>query len=232
MKAVESPVAGILIHGPETPEFDAGLLSILGRAPKELLRPALPYSVIVDNESDRTVAFLGVRFDMVGPRAKQYSVVHYADSLRNPLKADFKPGTKRFICAEPEYTALVIRGDVAAQTRGRMNLENLRKMLQIKASIDCLAFADGQFAGPDSQETFDRFAAERETEAALVAEMQTLALAPDAEIEAMLYHAVQDPVNRARRYAARKLLEGYEAGGRTEALTRAANFRMRVALWR
>lgn len=232
MKTLPCPVDGILIHGPDTPSFEEALVAVLGRAPRELLSPALPYSVIVENQAERTVAFLGVRFDMVSPRAKQYSVVHYADALRNPDKAELTPGAKRFVCAEPEYTSLVLRGDVAPQTRGRMNLENLRKMLQVKGSVDCIAFADGQFAGPDSQNAFDRLTADRVTEEALMGEMEILGKAPESAIETMLFQAVQDPDNRARRSAARKLLEAYEAGGRTEALCRARNFRFRVALWR
>ena len=232
MKTLPSPVDGILIHGPDTPEFEHGLVTLLGRAPRELLRPAIPFSVIVENRTDRTVAYLGVRFDMVSARAQQFSVVHYADTLRNPAKAELRPGVSRFICAEPAYTALVIRGDVAAHTRGRMNLDNLRKMLQVKASVDCVAFADGSFFGPDSQGAFDRLATERQIEEALIAELNVLGNAPDPEIEALLFHAVQDPDNRARRSAARKLLEGYEAGGRDEALNRARNFRFRVALQR
>lgn len=232
MKTQPSPIAGILLHGPDTPAFEEGLVSVLGRAPRELLLPALPFSVIVENQSDRAVAFLGVRFDMVSPRAQQYSVVHYADTLRHPQKAEFRPGVKRFICAEPEYTALVIRGEVAAPTRGRMNLDNLRKMLQVKSSIDCVGFEDGHFVGPDSQNAFDRLATERQTEESVVAEMEALSGAPASEIEAMLYHAVQDPDNRARRGVARKILEGYGAGGAAEALHRARNFQFRVALWR
>jgi hypothetical protein len=232
VKTLPSPVEGILIHGPDTLAFEAGLVSVLGRAPRELLKPALPFSVIIENQTSRTVAFLGVRFDMVSPRAQQYSVVHYADTLRNPAKAELKPGVKRFICAEPEYTALVIRGDVAAHTRGRMNLENLRKMLQIRASVDCVAFDDGHFNGPDSQNAFDRLLAEHKTEESLIAQLESLTEAPPSQVEALLFQAVEDADNRARRAAARKLLEGYEAGGREEAFTRARNFRFRTPIWR
>jgi len=232
LKTLPSSVEGLLIHGPDTSSFEDGLVSVLGRAPRELLVPALPYSVIVENRSDQTVAYLGVRFDMVNSRGQQLSVVHYADALRNPAKAELRPGGRRFICAEPEYTSLVIRGDVAARTRGRLNLENLRKMLQVRASIDCAAFSDGRFVGPDSQNAFDRLARERETEAALMAELEALRDAPEGDLPGLLYKAVQDPENRARRGAARKVLEAFEAGGAAEALSRAQNFRYRIALFR
>ena len=231
MKVAPSAIHGIVIHGPDSPGFEDALPSLLGRAPRELLNPALPYSVVVENASDRLVSLLGVRFDMLGPKAKQISVVHYADTLRNPSKADMCPGTKRFVCAEPAYTALVIRGEVAANTRGRMNLDNLRRMLSIRASIDCIAFDDGEFQGPDTHGSFARFALERESELELV----RIILAMEGErvdrIEQELVAAVQDNENRARRYAARKLLEA-RAAGREELFTRARNYHCRLPLWR
>jgi hypothetical protein len=192
----------------------------------------LPYSVIVENHADRPLALLGVRFDMTGQKGKQVSVVHYADSLRNPEKADFKPGTKRFICAEPAYTTLVIRGEAVPNTRGRMNLDNLKRMLHIKASLDCAAFDDGRFLGPESQDAFSRFARERESELALLEQVRQMAGEPIASIEAVLFEAVQDSADRGRRTASRKLIEGLEAGGRDELMARTNSYRCRIALTR
>jgi hypothetical protein len=232
MKTVACSIPGIVIHGPDSNEFEGSLVAILGRAPKELLRPALPFSVVVENASDRVVSLLGVRFDMLGPRAKQYSVVHYADTLRNPAKSDIRPGARRFVCAEPDYTALVIHRSSAASTRGQMNLENLRRMLSIKASVDCVAFSDGEFVGPDSQGAFDRFTREREGELLLVG--QVLAMEDEATeyIETLLVQAVQDLEHRSRRHAARKLLEALETGGRDEMFQRARNYACRIPLWK
>jgi hypothetical protein len=232
MKVVPSTVEGVALHSPNSAGFETALASILGRAPRELLRPAIPFSIIVENQSSRKIALLGVRFDMLGPKAKPYSVVHYSDTLRNPEKGDFGPGAQRFICAEPEYTSLVIRGDVAPQTRGRMNLDNLRRMLRIRASLDCVAFEDGQFAGPDTQQAFERFAHERVIETELLNTILAMNEAPLAAIEECLCKAVQDPEERGRRTVARKLLEGLEAGGPEEMRNRAETWRCRIPLWR
>jgi hypothetical protein len=91
MKVLPSSVVGIALLSPDSPDFEPALAAILGRAPRELLRQALPYSVIVENNSDRAVSLLGVRFDMLAPKGKHYSVVHYSDTLRNPLKGDSSP---------------------------------------------------------------------------------------------------------------------------------------------
>jgi hypothetical protein len=173
----------------------------------------------------------GFRFDMLGAMAKQYSVVHYADTLRNPAQADFRPGAKRFVCAEPEYTSLAIRGSTAPESRRRANLSNLRRMLGIRASIDCVAFEDGQFAGPDSRDAFGRLAHERVVESELMAKVLSLGEQP-LELERFLFEAVEDAAERSRRSAARRLLEGWRQGGSTEALARARDWHYRIPIWR
>ncbi len=174
MKVKPSEVQGIDLIGPDTADFGTAIESLLGRKPDEVLKPALRYSVIARNNDSRAVALLGVRFDMAGRNAKAYSVVHYADTLRYPERADFTPGGIRFVCAEPLYTDLVLRRGTEVDRRGRMNLENLRQMLRMRASIDCAAFTDGQFSGPDSLGAFDRLACEREAERTLAEEILRL----------------------------------------------------------
>ena len=232
MNVAASAVSGVAVYAPGTAEFEAGLAEILGTAPRELVKAALPYSVILENIGARTVSFFGVRFDMRARKGREVSVVHYADSLRNPEKGDFRPGTKRFVCAEPEYTALLIRGDVAPQTRGRMNLDNLRRMVETRASLDCVAFEDGSFEGPDSQQAFERLARERESELAFAAEVIRRVGDGSDGFESFLYRAVEDPEDRAKRMISRKMLEALKAGGAAEVAARARAWRCRIALRR
>jgi hypothetical protein len=232
MKVLASVVPDVALHGPDSHEFESGLAALLGRAPRDLLKPALPFSVIVENRASRAIALLGLRFDMLGPQSKHYSVVHYSDTLRNPDKGDFRPGARRFICAEPEYTALVLNGGSAAQTRGRMNLDTLRRMLSVAACIDCVAFDDGRFTGPDSQKAFDRFARDREAERMMIEEALAREKDPVSTIENWLSAAVQDEQARVRRSVARRLLEGLDAGGPAEMAAKARAHRYRVPLWR
>jgi hypothetical protein len=228
MKISPSGIAGVSLLGPGSEEFEAALAPLLGRAPRELLAPALPYSVIVSNDANRAIALLGLRFDMIGPRAKQYSVIHYADTLRNPDKSDFLPNTKRYMCAEPSFTSLLLRRDGDLSSRGRNNLDNLRRMLDIGASIDCVAWDDGRFEGPDTQGAFDRLAQQREMEAGFVEQVATLNA---VAAEKLLLQAAEDPNDRARRTLARKLLEGLQSAGYDEMLSRARRHRLKIPLW-
>jgi hypothetical protein len=229
MKTSPSGVEGISLVAPGSTEFETTLEVLLGAVPRDIVNPAIPFSVIVANDSSRAVAFLGVRFDMTGPLGKPYSVIHYADTLRTPDKADFRPGTKRFVCAEPSYTALLLRGHGDVDPHARLNLENLSKALDVRASIDSLAFDDGRFEGPDSLGAFERLARERDMESTLT---QKVAAMSASRVSGMLLRAAEDRQDRARRALARKLLEGLEDGGREEMLKRALNHRFRISVWR
>lgn len=239
MQVEPSSIADLDLIGPDAEGFREAVESLLGhspgRVPYDVLEPALPFSTIVRNRDSRAVALLGVRFDMASPRAKPYSVIHYADTLRYPERAGVPPGTMRFVCAEPLYTDLVLRRGRDIDRRGPMNLENLRKAVQIRASLDCAAFDDGQFAGPDSLGAFERLDTEREAEIAFLEEV----LKPDCAIGAVLRDALEVPIasardraSLARRVLAKKLSEAFAAGGPDEVVTRARNHRLRIRLWR
>jgi hypothetical protein len=185
------------------------------------------------------VALLGIRFDMVGRRAKPYSVIHYADTLRYPEKANLAPGAMRFVCAEPRYTDMVLYREREIDQRGPMNLKNLRTVLRIKASLDCVAFDDGQFDGPDSLGAFDRFQSEREAEITLLEEVLEEVLKPDCAIETLLEQALEisaeqsrDRALLARRTLAKQFYQGLAAGGVDELAARVRNHRLRIPLWR
>lgn len=152
---MESQIAGVEI-------VRAGGIALDPPIPAE----AMPFTVALWNRTEQTIALVGVRFDMTGPKGERYSVIHYADMLRTPEKAELTPGRARGICAEASYTAR--RPD----QRGRMNLANLRRMLSITASLDCVAFDDGQFKGPDTRGAFERLTKATEEEQALLAEMR------------------------------------------------------------
>jgi hypothetical protein len=224
----EASVARVGLIGPEDAEFLPELEKLWGGflngSPGDVLRPALPFSVIAQNKAGRTVALLGVRFDMRGDRGKSYSVVHYADSLRYPENADLKPGASRFVCAEPLYTSMVVRREISVDPRAPMNLANLRKALGIRASIDCVAFDDGQFSGPDSLGAYERLAGER------IAEEEFLAsLRAGKSPETLLADASE---NAGLRALARKFHGAFVAGGAAEVADLAAVHRYRIALRR
>jgi hypothetical protein len=229
MKIKPTGIAGVRLLAPGSDEFGDALRSLLGRAPEELIAPAVPYSVIAANDSGRTISLLGMRFDMLTTHAVPCSVVHYSDTLRNPEKSDFQPGVRRFICAEPSFTALLLRRDGDLSSRGRDNLDNLRRMLNVSAMVDCVAWSDGKFEGRDTLGAFDRLARQRLMEEAFVALVQSM----DARaMERLLKQASDDTEDRARRKLGRKLLEGFQSGGREEVLGRARNHRLKIPLHR
>ena len=214
---------------PNAEAFPSAVAELYGRAVDDVLRAALPYSVIARNDEEQAIALLGIRFDMVGMKGTKYSVVHYADTLRHPKQAILKPRAMRFVCAEPAYTELVLRGDGRVTPRARMNLDNLRRALRIHATVDCVAFDDGRFEGVDSRGAFERLERERLSEMAFVDEVLGRKSDASSNLETLLVHALEAEEIKA---LARRLYEGFEAGGEAEVATRARNHRCRIKLVR
>lgn len=228
MQVQPSSVRGVELIGRDDAAFDQAITSLLGRAPGDVLTPALPYSVIVRNGDTVPLALIGIRFDMAGRGNRSFSVVHYADMLRHAEQAALTPGAMRFVCAEPLYTDMVLRGADEVGARGPMNLEKLRAADGARASLDCAAFADGRFAGRDSLRAFERFAAERVAELEFIAQL----LQPGCDVEALLAAASEPAAEKASRALARKLSQALEAGGREEVVARAREHRVRIILTR
>lgn len=220
-----SRIPDVELIGPDAPEFSGLLEALLGDKPGGVLRQALPWSVIVRNKGARALALLGVRFDMVSRQKKPYSVVHYADTLRHPEKASLGPGALRFVCAERRYTDMVLRRETTVDGRGPMNLENLAAAVRVVVSLDCVAFDDGQFAGPDSNSAFNRLQREREAEVALIEEVRQAGPA----VEALLVREIENSDSPARRALAKQFHAALASG---ELAARVANHRLRIPLWR
>ena len=235
MQVQPSEVPDIELIGPEMPPFRAAIEQLLGRPPDEFIEPALPYSVIARNCGLRAVHLLGIRFNMVGPKGKPYSTVHFSDTLRHPDKPGLTAnGGMRFVCAEPFYTSLVLQRERQTNKRAQLNLATLSKAARMVASVDCLAFDDGQFLGPDSRETFDRLRSQRKAEIAFLKEI----LKPGCPIAKSLRKALEAPsispdrAAMARRALAKKLFDRYGLEGRDAAVELARNYPLKIRLWR
>ena len=210
---------------PAADDFSSALEALYGRAADDELRAALPYSAIVRNEAARAIALLGVRFDMTGMKGNQYSVVHYADTLRHPERAALRSGALRFVCAEPGYTELVLKREGEVSRQARMNLDNLRRARRIRVSVDCVAFDDGSFDGPDSRSAFQRLERERAAEHQLVDEI----ISAGPGVESILVHAMEAAETKS---VAHRFLELLEATDESAMVSAAKAHRARIKLFR
>jgi hypothetical protein len=216
----------VALHLPGSERFSQAVNAILGGAPDEWLKPALPYSVIAENCSGEALSLIGVRFDLTSRKGKKMSVIHLADTLRNPEKTEFAPGACRFFCAEAEYAAVVARRGAEVSRRAQMNLQNLRTMLRVRVSLDCIAYSDGRFDGPDTGGAFERFTRQRAAEQGLISAVL------DGQIDRDELLKVLNGSDSARRAVASKLLEALSAGGASGMLECARTHRLRAALVR
>ena len=230
MKVTPSAVPGIELISKEDPGFGEALARTVGAVSLDRLEVALPFSVIVENRSPHPVALFAVRFDMLDGKAKPCCVVHYADTLRNPEKAGLPVGASRFVCAEASFTTLAVEGREPAPSRTRLNIGNLKRMRQIRATLDCVAFNDGSFSGPDSLAAFDRLKAERNTEMEFIASVLRLADRPAVAMEEIMKAATNG--DRIQKRQARRLLEAFAGGGLEGMITKARSHRPRIELRR
>jgi len=231
MRIEPSGIDGVELCGPGSDTFKAALLALGQADPDPALRAALPWSVVVSNRTMRPISLLGVRFDMMGRSGKPYSVVQYADMLRQPGHSVIAADGVRMLCAEPFYSELV-RGrqpdSPEAAERARMNIENLSQARNPRASIDCIAFDDGEFLGPDSRGAWDRLATEREAEATLI-ESVTSTAHPGKWLEQELKKSTSV---RPRRILAARLKVLFDTESEAAAVECARGHRLRIALWR
>jgi hypothetical protein len=107
-----------------------------------------------------------------------------------------------------------------------MNVKNLRTMVSVRASIDCFAFADGRFCGPDTGGAFERFRVQRESEQALISGV----LSAEIREEHLLTELNSD--NSVRRALAAKLIDQLMQGGAQAMLDCARRHRSRIELVR
>jgi hypothetical protein len=232
MKVEQSKIPDVELIGPDAPEFHKEVNTLVGSEPEGLLLEALSYSVIVRNAASRSIALLGVRFDMLSPTGKPCASVHYSDALRNPGCATFGPATTRFVCAEHGITSAVLQREAGGlpdsphYRRLLMNLGNLRKMLSITASLDCIAYEDGEFDGPDRGDAYARIGEEREQERAFVAQLDRT---PKTRLPSYLNDAQE---KTALKSIARILLTVLNEYGREEMLARAQAHHFKIKLWR
>jgi hypothetical protein len=216
----------VALHLPASERFNEALKTILGGAPGEWLTPALPYSVIAENCSGQAIALIGVRFDLTSRKGKKMSVIHLADTLRNPEKTEFAPEACRFFCAEAEYAAVASRRGAEVSRRAQMNLQNLRTMLRVRASVDCIAYCSGRFDGPDTGGAFERFTRQRAAEKSLVSAVIDGRIRRDELMEEL------SGSDSARRALAGKLLDALSASGSDGMLECARLHRLRAELVR
>jgi hypothetical protein len=93
-------------------------------------------------------------------------------------------------------------------------------------SLDCIAYSDGRFDGPDTGGAFERFTRQRAAEQGLISAVL------DGQIDRDELLKVLNGSDSARRAVASKLLEALSAGGASGMLECARTHRLRAALVR
>jgi hypothetical protein len=171
---VSDSLSGIALVGPSDPAFLLAVQALIGAANFPSYEPALPYSVLVRNDTSRPIIDVCVIFDVTQVNGKKDGSL--ASGWGNippsagavPLLA---PGAQLLASAVRGYAYTTPRrnpppADLAAR------LAELSSAASIMVSLDSVLFADGTLAGPDTRNNFvqysQRLAADRDLAAAVL----------------------------------------------------------------
>lgn len=171
---VSDSLSRIVLVGPSDPAFLPAVQALIRTAKFPSYQPALPYSVLVQNDTSRPILDVCVIFDVTQVNGKKDGSL--ATGWGNiPPSA----GTVSLLVPGAQLLASAVRGysyttphrnpppaDLAAR------LAELTSASSIVISLDSVLFADGTLAGPDTRNNFVRYsqrlAADRDFAAAVL----------------------------------------------------------------
>jgi hypothetical protein len=185
---IPSSVPGIEIIGPDNPGFNAVASEIIGNNQIEILRSALAISVVIKNTGTRPIVFYGIRFEYVTNAGNSVATTLYKN-LRFPISIPFSPGQMRWEPAQPGGSTAQRSGQAASLVASKswnQGVAFYTSRQAITASLDCAIFSDGQFAGPDISQAFNRLQAEAAANLQLLQELRQAKDVSDLDLRQML----------------------------------------------
>lgn len=182
----------VSLVGPASPEFIPTLRQILTERQIEALKPALPFSVVIKNNSARAIAATGVLFETTQPDGRKYQYYNRVVDLHSPSSAFLSAGQVRFeSLARPLKWAVNLRrvdlflGHPDYQ-RMLVRVADFSLAKTTTAILDFVVFDDGKFVGPDSCGQFFHIENEGRIRSSFALELAALAENPVGDIRAFL----------------------------------------------
>jgi len=157
-----APVTGLQLIGPASPEFPSALASVAGAGFAAQFANWLPLTVVVRNNTPRTIVACNFAWSFDGvARGGGYAVS--LESPEGPANR-IQPGgsvaalpTDVLTCTPGAALQTALLGKQSRNLAGL--LSGLERSQTLTVFLDYVIFDDGQFAGPDVRNTFDREAA-------------------------------------------------------------------------
>ncbi|HEY3839170.1 MAG TPA: hypothetical protein VGL72_21495, partial [Bryobacteraceae bacterium] len=153
-----STIAGILLIGPQAPNFTPAVARVLGSDQPPAFLAWLPYGVVIQNNSSQALAAICVAWTGTFSTKATATAIGCEDGFNRPLH-QITPGQS--VVAMPR--GILLRAtDLRPYSRGAGlgNLSNWQRAESIAVSVDSLVFASGQFVGSDTAGEYEKFKAQ------------------------------------------------------------------------
>ena len=149
-----STIGGIQLAGPQSPNFTAMVAEIVGPDQPPAFTEALPYGVVIRNNSAQPLAAVCVVWTGTFNPQAAGPIGSWREWFANP-SSQIAPGQS--VVAVPSGGILSTPRDLNRYAR-RGSVSSLRTVQQahaIEVSLDGVVFASGQFLGPDTYHEYE-----------------------------------------------------------------------------
>jgi hypothetical protein len=228
MSVTPSTISGVELIGPQSPEYGTEVDQIFGAIRSEYLNAWLPYGVALHNGTSQKIVALAVRWDATNTKGQ----TNRAGTIQMEAFSDpahqMPPG--KVGVALPSLTFFMEGSKLPRQSQltpppgyvpsGNGNLPHFQSAQSVKAMLDGVVFASGQFVGPNTTQAYEGYLADTTVPpqvASKVLEMKAAGV-PIADVVAWLETTAANPhggtkaANVTAR-AARSLLSQYKRKG-------------------
>lgn len=162
MTVAPSTISGIELIGPQSPEYPTEVDQIFGAIRSEYLNAWLPYGVVLHNATSQKIVALAVRWDATNAKGQTNRAGLQLEAFSEPAHqmlpgkagvalpslAFFMEGSK----LPPQYQLTPPPSYVLS---GNGNLPHFQSAQSVKAMLDGVVFASGQFVGPNTTQAYE-----------------------------------------------------------------------------
>lgn len=196
--AQRSPVTGVELIGSRNPTFSLLADRMLAGRQFSFVGELLPLSVILSNQSTRTIVFYGVRFEYENPAGNTVPVVVYKD-MRLPILRRLDQGANHLISVEHHLSdAMEALSPTELQALPLFSIwiKSLREYARARtiiAKVDCVVLDNGRFAGPDETGQFTRLVEEAAAKRDLLDELKRMRFRSANDVSIRLDEIMSEP---------------------------------------
>lgn len=178
-------------HG--DPNFTAALLHAIPSANQSDLTPVLPFDAVVTNTGTRVIVYVAVYFEYTDPATGKVRSSSQAIDRTTARQSEWiKPGEALFFAPTNWHPLTARVPDPEMESAVETSMQKYAGN-SLTASLDAVAFDDGEFDGPDVDNHYLQLTAAWTARQDLFRELQPMSGSSDADVLARLEAIKREP---------------------------------------